>query len=695
MPGLHDVSLPLAWSNVGWPLLVSLVVGLSFLGIGVALLQAAARGRKLTGVELTVAPALGMLVLGYVSDLIFMTGGVDMRPVYRAEVAVGLGLLVWRFRHVRLRAAPAPAAPWTDRALWTVGWAVVAWFACELIVGNVSPVNDGDSFFHYALYSQSLSRGVTFDEILLLKNFPFADLNRIIEHVYAAAGTLGGVGSLHLMNLAFITGIALVAQGLSAGVLRICRWTNPLPILAFLSLRELVYTGYSAKLDYGVALFELTALVLWLTWRDRRLWMLVLGLGLTLCARTNSLRFALVIPVLWLADQWWYRREEGSLRAMLVRTVAVGAGVLAVASPPYLMHAFIYGNPLFPMFNSVLGHYRHYYEWTVLETLRYRTDYGWFAPVAVYVQMALLDWTAIPGVRLPPNTGYGMSALMLMAPLAIRRDRRYLWLLGFVGLGYITWYAQAHTHRTGLSFAVVAVVLAVAVIAALRRRLAPLYFAGAIAVAALAAWSASDFLGFNSLKLDYYYAYGGWTKADYNDNLMKTLYGDRVLTSAELSDIYAIVGDAHLAAMNLAPFSDPRLIRTKRLMISSRSMAAIADDPDAEDTDRRVAREQLDSAYLNQQARDVSARLWPADGVQRPLQQGADFRWYLTASYDALQFIGDDVLAEPARLAPMLRFEGVRYLLAPRRSVYGTQSFADLTEVWRSDAAILFRVEPR
>ncbi len=693
MPTWQDMSPALIWANTLWPLLVALVVALSATGVGLTLFKAAARGRDLSGLEVVLALPLGFALVGYVADLVFMTGNVDMRPVYRVEVLVGFVLFVWHARTLRVRGATTRAS-WVERVLWTVGWAVVVWFAAKLVVGNITPIADGDSFYHYALYSQSLSAGVTFNEILLLKNFPLADLNRIIQHVYAAAGTLGGVGALHLMNFLFIVGIALIAQAVSVDVLKTSRWANPLPVLAVLSIRELVYTGYSAKLDYGVALFELTALALWLTWRDRRSFMLAVGLGIALCARTNSLRFAAVIPLIWLIDQWWYRREGGGTRALVIRTLAVGCGVALVAAPPYVMHYVIYGNPVFPMFNDVFGHYRHYYEWVLLATLRYQTEYGWFGAVAVYIQMALLDWMPIQGVKLPPNTGYGLSVLLLLVPLAFRRSRATLWLLGFVALGYLTWYAQAHTHRTFVSVAVVGVVLSGAAISRISRPFVALRHALFVGVVALAAWSANGFLGFNWLEHNYYYACC-WTKAEYHDALLPRLFANRVLPASDLDAIYAIVGDAHLAAMNLAPFSDPRLIRTRRLSISARSMAVIEADTEAEDADRTVARELLASNYLAEQARQVEARLWPADGQQRPLSGGADLHWYLTASYDALQHVGDALLADPARLAPMLRFEGVRYLLAPITSVYGIESLPQLTEVWRSDTAILLRVEPR
>jgi hypothetical protein len=687
------MSPALIWAHTVWPLLVALVVGLSVTGIGLSLLKATGRGRGLSGLEIALALPLGFAVAGYVADLVFMTGNVDMRPVYRVEVLIGFVLFVWHARTLRVQGATMRAS-WVERALWTVGWAVVVWFAAKLVVGNITPISDGDSFYHYALYSQSLSAGVTFNEILLLKNFPLADLNRIIQHVYATAGTLGGVGALHLMNFWFIVGIALIAQAVSVDVLKVSRWANPLPVLAVLSIREIVYTGYSAKLDYGVAVLELTALMLWLTWRDRRSFMLAVGLGIALCARTNSLRFAAVIPLIWLIDQWWHRREDGGTRAIVVRTLAVGCGVALVAAPPYVMQYVIYGNPVFPMFNDIFGHYRHYYEWTLLDTLRYRTEYGWFGAVVVYAYMALSDWMPIPGVVLPPNTPYGLSVLLLLVPLAFRRSRATLWLLGFVALGYLTWYAQAHTHRTLLSVAVIAVVLGAAAISRLSRPFVALRHALFVGVVGLTAWSASGFLGFNSLGMNYFYVCC-WPTSEYHDTFLPRVFAGRVLPAADLDAIYAIVGDAHLAAVNLAPFSDPRLIRTRRLHISTRSMAAIEADEAGEQVDRAVARELLASEYLTEQARQIEARLWPADGQQRPLEGGADFHWYLTASYDTMQHVGDALLADPARLAPLLRFEGVKYFLAPATSVYGSERVSQLTEVWRSDTAILLRVEPR
>lgn len=693
MPTLQDMSPALIWANTVWPLLVAMVVGLSVTGIGLTLLKASSGGSGPSGLEIALAPPLGFAVLGYVADLIFMIGTVDMRPVYRVEVLAGVGLFVWQFRALRLRGTTTTVS-WVERVLWTAGWAVVAWFAAKLVVGNITPISDGDSFYHYAFYSQSLSAGVTFDEILLLKNFPMTDLNRIIPHVYAAGGTLGGVGALHLMNFLFIVGIALVAQAVSVDLLKVSRWANPLPILAVLSIREIVYTGYSAKLDYGVALLELTALALWLTWRDRRPIALAVGLGIALCARTNSLRFAAVIPLIWLFDQWWYRRADGGTRAMIARTLAVGCGVALVAAPPYVMHYVIYGNPLYPMFNELFGHYRHYYEWVFFETLRYRTEYGWFGMVVVYIQMALLDWMPIRGVVFPPNTPYGISVLLLLVPLAFRRSRVTLWLLGFVVLGYLTWYAQTHTHRTFLSVAVVAVVLVAAAISRLSHQLVVLRHGLLVGVVALAAWSANGFLGFNWLGINYSYACC-LTKAEYNDTLLPRLFGDRVLPSSDLDAVSAIVGDSHLAAMNLAPFSDPRLIRTHRLSISARPMAVIEADATVDKVDRALVRELLASDYLAEQARQVEARLWPTDGRQRPLADDADLHWYLTASYDATYHLGDALLADPVRLAPMLRFEGVEYLLAPITSVYGREPLPQFTEVWRSDTAILLRVEPR
>jgi hypothetical protein len=697
MPPLQDVSLRFTWPNVGGPLVVALLVGLAGVGVGLTILRWAARGRGLSVFELTVAPALGLGALGYIADLPFMTGAVDMRPIYVAEIVVGLALVIWQGRAVNANRAASvrAAAGWRATAVRAAGWSIVGWFACKLLVANASPISDGDSLLHYALYSQSLSAGVTFDEILLLKNFPLADLNRIVQHIYAMAGAAGGESALHLMNFVFIAAIAALAQGIAAGLLRACSWANPLPVLAFLTIRELIYTGFTAKLDYGVALLELAALACWMTWRDRRLWLLAVSLGLALCARSNSLRFVAVLPVLWIADQWWTRRADEGMRRTVARTVAVGIGTLLIAAPPYWMQQHIYGNPFFPMFNGVLGHYRHYYEWNLLDTIRYHTEYGWFGGLAGYLQIALLDWTSIPGVRLPPNTGYGLSVLLLAAPLALSRDRRVLWLLGFLGLGFATWWvAQAHTHRTLISVAVVAAILAASAITRLRAARPAAYISVSIAVAGLAAWTTWDFLGFNNLNLTYYYAFGGWTKTEFNDVFDRQLFGDRVMPSRDLDAIHALVGRAHIAALNLSPFTDPRLVRTKRLAISTRSMAEIAADPQADAVDRRIARETLASPYLNRQARDLASRLWPSAGAQRALAPGEDFRWYLTASWDAIQFQADELLADPTRLPPLLRFEGIRYLLVPQQSVFARDAIAGLTPVWSSDQAVLFRVEP-
>lgn len=683
------------WDQVIAPLLTALVLLASAAGVGLAVFAAAgARGTRHSGFEVALAPALGLGVLGYVADLLFMTGGLGMRPIYMAMAAIGLGLLAWRLPHLPKRVAGA-RTPWLDRLLWTAGWSVVLWFGLKLVIGNITQVNDNDAIYHYAFYSRLLSSGATFDQILLLRNFPATDLNRIIQHVFAMGGTLGGESALHLVNFLFILSMALVGQAVSVAVLGVSRWGNPLPILAILSLREIIYTGFTAKLDYGVAVFELLAAALFLTWRDRARWILPLGLGLALCARTNSLRFAAVIPLLWILDQIWSRAQTGGWAGIFRRTALVGVASIVVTAPPYAMQQYIYGNPVFPMLNGMFGEYAHYYDWVMFESLQYRTEYGWLGAPAVYAAVALKNIWIVPGVVPPGNTAWGLSALMLLAPLAIRRDRATLWLLGFVVLGFATWYEQLNTHRTLLSVAVVAVLLAAALISRMRARLAPLHVVLFLGVGGLASWSAYDFLTINNLVFNYNYVKGMWSRDEYHDLMVRRLYPGVIPTAEETRAIAAIVGDRHMASINLTPFAHPDLIRTRRLMTSPDSLEKIAADEKADASDRRIARELLESPFIAQQARDVSERLWPADGVQRPLAGSADLRWYLTASHDAWRQVGDAIVADPSRLAPMLRFENVAYVLAPAASVFGTSPVGGLTEVWRSAAYVLLRVEDR
>lgn len=681
------------WSQAVVPLGVALVVWLAAWGVGLAVLALATRGRdRHTGLDIAIAPALGFGLVGYAADLLFMTGALDMRPVYWAITGLGLLLFVSQVR--RWPVSVSQATPQLDRVLWTVGWLVVAWFSWKLFVGNVTPINDNDSIYHYGFYSRLLADGATFDEILLLRNFPTTDLNRILQHVYGLAGALGGDGALHLVNLLFLAALVLLAQGLAASALSATRWLNPLPVLAVLSLREIIYTGFTAKLDYGVALLELSAATLFLTWRDRARWILPVGLALALCARTNSLRFAAVIPTLWILDQIWTRAAHGGWSGISRRTLAVGVATILLAAPPYAMQEFVYGNPFYPMLNGVFGEYSHYYDWVMFDTLRYVTEYGWLSVIVVYVTVALKNLYAVPGVITPPNSPWGLSALMLLAPFALRWDRVTLWLTGFVGVGYLTWYWQSNTHRSLLSVAVVAVVLGAVAVSRLRSVSVPAFVAGLAGVAALTIWTGRDFLSFNNLHFNYHYTAGRWSADEYHDLMVRRSYPGVIPEAVEAAAIKDIIGDAHMASIDLTPFAHVDLIRTRRLMIPTTPMPAIAADETADPDDRRIARELSESAYLNGEAEAVFTRLWPADGPQRPLAGSADLRWYLTASHDTWRHVADALHEDPRRLAPLLRFEGVDYVLALTSSVYGTTVVEGLTEVWRSQAFVLLRVEP-
>lgn len=681
------------WNQAIAPLGVSVIVWVAAWGVGLAMLALAARGRsRHTGLELAVAPAIGFGIIGYLSDLLFMTGGLDMRPVYWAFT--GLGLLLFASQVRRWPVRVPHTTPWLDRLLWTAGWAIVAWFGWKLFVGNVTPINDNDSIYHYAFFSRLLSSGATFDEILLLRNFPATDLNRILQHVYGLAGSLGGDSALHMVNFLFIAALALLAQGLAAGALKATRWLNPLPVLAVLSLREIIYTGFTAKLDYGVALLELSAAALFLTWRDRARWVLPIGLALALCARTNSLRFAAVIPALWILDQIWTRHEQGGWSGIARRTLAVGVATILLASPPYAMQQFIYGNPFYPMLNGVFGEYSHYYDWVMFDSLRYVTEYGWLSALVVYSTVALKNLYAVPGVITPPNSAWGLSALMLLAPFAIRRDRTTLWVTGFLALGYLTWYWQANTHRSLLSVAIVAVVLGVVAIARLRARLAPVFVVCAVGVAALTIWTGRGFLGINNQQFNYHYVAGRWSAAEYHDLMVRRLYPGVIPDAAETAAIKAVLDGRRMASVDLSPFAHGDLIRTKRLMIPTTPMATIAADEKAEASDRRIARELTETPYIAEQAQALFDRVWPADGVQKPLSGSADLRWYLTASHDSWRHVADALHEDPRRLAPLLRFEGVDYVLALATSVYGTTAVDGLTEVWRSPTFVLLRVTP-
>lgn len=680
------------WSQAIAPLGVALVVWLAVWGVGLAVLSLAARGRsRHTGIEVAVAPALGFGIVGYVADLLFMSGGLDMRPVYWALTGLGLLLFASEVRRWPVR-VPSTTA-WLDRILWTAGWLIIAWFGWKLFVGNVTPINDNDSIYHYAFFSRLLSSGATFDEILLLRNFPTTDLNRIIQHVYGLAGTLGGDSALHMMNFLFIVAMALLAQGLAAGALRATRWLNPLPVLAVLSLREIIYTGFTAKLDYGVAMLELSAAALFLTWRDRARWLLPVGLALALCARTNSLRFAAIIPALWILDQLWTRQDHGGWSGIARRTMAVGVATILLASPPYAMQQYIYGNPFYPMLNGVFGEYSHYYDWVMFDSLRYVTEYGWLSAPVVYATVALKNLYAVPGVVTPPNSAWGLSALMLLAPFALRLERATIWLLGFVAGGYLTWYWQANTHRSLLSVAVLAVVLGAVAVIRLRARLAPLFVVGALGIAALTVWTGRDQLGLNNLQFNYHYVAGRWSAAEYHDLMVRRIYPGVIPDAAEVAAIKGLVGDHHMASIDLTPFAHGDLIRTRRLMLPTIPMPAMAADEKGDASDRRIARELSGSPYLASQAQALFARLWPADGVQQRLSGGADLRWYLTASHDAWRHVADALLEDPRRLAPLLRFEGVDYVLVLATSVYGTTIVEGLTEVWRSPTFVLLRVE--
>lgn len=681
------------WSQAVVPLGVVLVVWIAAWGVGLALLSLAAGGRsRHTGLEVAIAPALGFGAVGYVADLLFMSGGLDMRPVYWAITGLGLLLFASQVRRWPLRAPHT--TPWPDRILWTAGWLIVAWFSWKLFVGNVTPINDNDSIYHYGFYSRLLADGATFDEILLLRNFPTTDLNRILQHVYGLAGTLGGDGALHMVNFLFIAALALLAQGLAVGALGAARWLNPLPILAVLSLREIIYTGFTAKLDYGVALLELSAATLFLTWRDRARWILPVGLALALCARTNSLRFAAVIPVLWILDQIWTREAYGGWSAITRRTFGVGMATILLAIPPYAMQEFIYGNPFYPMLNGVFGEYAHYYDWVMFDTLRYVTEYGWLSALVVYVTVALKNLYAVPGVVTPPNSPWGLSALMLLAPFALRRDRVTIWLTGFVAVGFLTWYQQSNTHRSLLSVAVVAVVLGAVAVTRLRAVSDPAFIAGLAGVAALTIWTGRDFLSINNQQFNYHYVAGRWSADEYHDLMVRRSYPGVIPDASEVAAIRTVIGDAHMASIDLTPFAHVDLIRTRRLMIPATPMAAIAADENADPDDRRIARELNESAYLNRQAEALFNRLWPTGGPQRPLSGSADLRWYLTASHDTWRHVADALHEDPRRLAPLLRFEGVEYVLASAASVYGTTGAEGLTEVWRSEAFVLLRVDP-
>jgi hypothetical protein len=675
----------------GFAVLVPIVAAA---GLGVVFLRWLRRDvhAQPLGIAWPLSLVLGFGILGYTADLAYMLRLASPRFVGAVLLAAGIGLLVLMVVKrpvVAEQPRPGTPHPWSEtttleRVLTIVGWSVVLLALLKYYMNTVVPVSDNDSLVHYSVLSRMIANGVPLDDVVLLRKMPITDMNRLVQHLYAQAHMVGGEGAMHLMNFVFFATTLLLVHQFCTQQLRLLPDWSPLPALVALGLFENLTTGYTAKVDYGVAMFEAALAFAIVLRRELGYRTIAVLIGFAVAARVNSMRFAVVVGIVLATDllieQLRVSGRGPALRHALQQTSLVGLGAVAIAGPPYLFNQMVYGNPFFPFFNGVLGAYTHWYDQAVFGSQRYAVT-GLLTPVLLYLQVCLTRfWQFLrPGESLGGR--YALGPLFLLIPFAFERKRWVLVSQALFWLGFLVWAMTAHTHRTLLGVAFLAMPLIVNVIC--RLRAIPLAYSttygAALALTVLTLYAPSD--------VDYFaYFTGRTTRETFYETTVRSR--NAALQPPALSDVEAIrriAGERRILAVQGLLAAHPALFRTTHVAMPVQDMAARLRDPALDDTDRQVIGSLLGSEYLRERYRSFADSVFSTT-TPGPVLDSRRATWRFARAYaDVAYFLQDSLSRNPALLVNLMRVQRAPVLVVPaglRSSEL--RAVAALHHVWSS-----------
>jgi hypothetical protein len=323
-----------------------------------------------------VCSALGA---GFVQYLPFTLGELGWLSATSVRVAMAVLVLLLAPDLVRVARAVAAAARELGHARPSSGamlWAsvLVAIFATMLVRSVIVDAVGDDDGYHLTAPKRWLEQGA----LVYLPTYTHTNAPMGFEMLFAiglATWDAGGAKTIHLAAAGFcLLGLFLAGRRLgrpTIGLVPISLLLVPNPAFDFPYLAAVAYN------DLAVCWATVTSVLLWLVWRERRESSLLLCAAL--CAGfAGSFKFpalsvgmALILIMAWEA----YR---GRLTRPVPWALLAGCAVLAVAPVlPWLFRNWqVTGNPLYPMFSSVLptrdwsqengrvfGLFFRYYNW--------------------------------------------------------------------------------------------------------------------------------------------------------------------------------------------------------------------------------------------------------------------------------------------------------------------------------------------
>lgn len=671
-------------------------------GIGLLVLLAT-RSASVDGgsrLGLPFATIIGFGTLAYVADLVYMLQVVPAAYFAGFGMIAGIVALLMNGRRMELWPASDPPAPEcgptgrAERILTVVAWSVVLLGLLKYYMNTVVPVNDHDSITHYSFLSRLIATGVPLDDVVLLRKMPIADTNRLVPHLYAFGRMMQGEGSMHVMNFVFFCTTLLLVHNFCVRRLAILPWWSPLPSLLMLNVFENLAAGYSAKVDYGVAMFEVALVFAVVARRSLPRWVLPMLAGIAIAARINSLRMVVAIGVILLIDLLMEHRAGGktwpaSIRGAGAEIAWLGLAALAVGSPPYLMNWAIYGNPLFPFLNGILGSYPHWYDYVLFRHQRYDAG-GILGPLRVYVQVCLTRlWQFLPEGDFGGR--YGLGPIFLLAPIAVERKRWALVLYGVFAAGFFSWWGTSNTHRTLLGIAFISVPLIAGLIVRIRR--APMVYYAVHGVLMLMV----GLTLYGRPDIDYFpYFTGKATAGDFYERNVRLPHRPMLTPSlGEVASINRIAGNEPVMAVNVVLHAHPSLRRIFFVALPEADMLTRLHDTGLDHADRIAILRSSQPAYLRARYRDFARQFFPADtAAPLPVLKTRSDKWrFASMYYDTQYMIHDEIYRRPALITNLMRVQGVRFLVAPQRTPGSDFSaVAELRRVWESDAVIVYEL---
>lgn len=674
-------------------------------GIGLLVLLAARSASADGGSRLGLpfATIIGFGTLAYAADLVYMAQVVPTPYFAGFAMTAGIVALVLLGRRIDLWPRSEPETrEWgsmsrAEGILTVFAWSVVLLGLLKYYMNTVVPINDHDSITHYSFLSRLIATGVPFDDVVLLRKMPIADTNRLVPHLYAFGRMMQGEGSMHVMNFVFFCTTLLLVHNFCVRRLAILPWWSPLPSLLMLNVFENLAAGYSGKVDYGVAMFEVALVFAVVARRSLPRWALPLLAGFAIAARVNSLRMVVAVGLVLLVDLLLEQRDTGkswpaAARAAGSRIAVLGLAAIAIGSPPYLMNWAIYGNPLFPFLNGILGSYPHWYDYVLFRHQRYEAG-GILAPFRIYAQVCLTRlWQFLPEGDFGGR--YGLGPIFLLVPFTFERKRWALVLYGVFVAGFLSWVMTSNTHRTLLGIAFISVPLIVGLIVRIRRAPALYYAVHGVLMLMV------GLTLYARLDIDYFpYFTGKTTAGDFYERNVRLPHRPMLTPSlADVAAIKRIAGDEPIMSVNIVLHAHPSLRRIFFVALPEADMQTRLRDPALDHEDLIAILRSSQPAYLRERYRAFARQVFPADtGAGLPVLKSRSDKWqFASMYYDTQYMIHDAILARPALITNLMRVQGVRFLVSPV-AVPGSDfsGIPALRSVWESDALIVYQLGGR